>query len=330
MMSKFATALLVSCAAFGLGTQAKANSLDQPGSLLLFPIFDNTRGGAFALTVTNTNADTTQVGQLLAGTVDVEFVYVNGYDCLEFNRTRRLTPNDTITVLTIVDNPNMNKGYVYVFAKSPTSGAAIKWDFLEGDSAVLGAANLLVGDLPPVVYKAGAGLAHGAPTDVDGDGLRDLNGTEYATSADELHIPRFVAFHDSNLILIALTGGKGWNTIVNFLAYNDNEEVFSGQVQFSCWERRLLRDISGVFTNTFLQSTNHNLSESIPVPGGSVETGWIRMWGNLAYSSAAQVSRPAFLAVRVDDSAFVSLPYGIGSNAKGDLIVNGPFPDATP
>jgi adenosylcobinamide amidohydrolase len=64
------------------------------------------------ITVTNSNAEFTQVGQLYAGTVDVEYVCISKYDCLEFNRTRRLTPNDTISVLARVDNPNQREGHV--------------------------------------------------------------------------------------------------------------------------------------------------------------------------------------------------------------------------
>ena len=105
-MNKFLTALLVAGTAFGLGSQASADSLDKPGSLLLFPYFDNSRGQSSFVTVTNTNSDFNQNGQLFAGTVDVEFVYIDGESCLEFNRTRRLTPNDTITVNTYLDNPN--------------------------------------------------------------------------------------------------------------------------------------------------------------------------------------------------------------------------------
>ena len=37
-MNKFLTAMLVASTAFGLGSQANADSLDAPGSRLLFPI----------------------------------------------------------------------------------------------------------------------------------------------------------------------------------------------------------------------------------------------------------------------------------------------------
>jgi hypothetical protein len=339
-MTKFSSLALAGVAFTGLALSASADSLDRTGSLLLYPLFDNNRGGIYTVTVTNTNNDTTPLptGQLLAGTVDVEFVYVHGYDCLEFNRTRRLTPNDTITVTTRFDNPNQSEGYVYAFAKSPTTGKAIKFDWLAGDSFQV-APSLLGGiDIPPVVFLAGSALAAGANTDTDNDGVRDLNGTEYEQVSDELLVPRFVADKDGQsepeLILIGLTG-KNFTTIVNFLVYNDNEEVFSAQYSFDCWDRNDLHDISEVFSNTFLLSTNQNPSESVAfIPGQNLEYGWFRMDGAVAFSTAASVSDPAFLAVRIEriqedgPIAGASLPYGVGLQSNGDLIQHGPFPDS--
>ena len=119
---------------------------DVPGSLLLFPRFDNRPGKVTLITVTNTNCDFAQgPGSLLAGTVDVEFVYIGKYGpngqvlpCLETNTTRRLTPCDTITFLTRFDNPNHERGFLWAFAKDPQTGEAIVWNHLIGQALYLG------------------------------------------------------------------------------------------------------------------------------------------------------------------------------------------------
>jgi len=271
--------------------------------------------------VTNTNSDFNQAGQLFAGTVDVEFVYIDGESCLEFNRTPRLTPNDTITVNTGFDNPNDPRGYIYVFAKSPTSGAAISWNYLEGASVIGSSSEICEANLAPIVYRAIG--APGANTDTDGDGVRDLNGVEYEVSSDQLHIPSFVAFPASKLILVGLTG-LGFRTIVSYLAYNDNEEAFSGQIQFDCWDIKSLQSISGIFTDSFLESTNDDESD---FGFGIFEGGWIRMDGQTAFSTAQQRSNPAFQAAIVNVGTYASLPYGIGENPNGDLLPIGPFYD---
>lgn len=324
-MNKFLTALLVAGTAFGLGSQASADSLDKPGSLLLFPYFDNSRGQATFLTVTNSNSDFNQAGQLFAGTVDVEFVYINGEDCLEFNRTRRLTPNDTLSVLARLDNPNQREGYVYVFAKSPLTGAAISWNWLIGISQVDSAVGNAV-DINPYVFKAIG--AQGAETDVNADGERNLDGVEYEGSPEKIQIPRFIAQGpaESVLVLINLTGAARFRAVVDFLVYNDNEEVFSAQYDFECWKKKELREISGVFEQGFLTTTNHNPLESIL----TAETGWMRLDGRLAYSSADSVNNPAILAAlfeRFNGGVTGELPFTMGTQTNGELVSQSVFHD---
>ncbi|MEY2747429.1 MAG: hypothetical protein RL112_2471 [Planctomycetota bacterium] len=307
-----------------LGTLAAANTTDKAGSLLVFPSFDNTRATVHAITVTNTSADST------IGNVDVEFVYINEYDCQEFNRTRRLTPNDTLTVYTNLDNPNMTKGYVYVFAKSTTTGAAISHNHLAGASICVKSGEDPY-EMAPVVFQAVG--AQGAATDVDSDGLRDMNGVEYTKASDEILIPRFISAGGNSrpeLALINLTGGADFTAIVDFLVYNDNEEVYSAQYSFRCYRRVALASINGAFTDSFLDSTNDATNEAWTLDGKDLEMGWYKMDGRIAFSSAASVSDPAILAAHFDkigNWTAAALPYGVGEQANGDLVVLGIFPD---
>ncbi len=294
----------------------------EAGSLLLYPCFDSNRGSLTLLTVTNTNADFTQVGQLYAGTVDVEFVYINKHDCQEFNRTRRLTPNDTLTVTAALDNPNQREGYAYVFAKSPLTGAAISWNWLIGISQVDSAAGTAV-DINPYVFKAVG--AQGAATDVNSDGLRNLDGVEYEAAPDRLLVPRFLGQGpaESTLVLINLTGAARFTAVVDFLIYNDNEEVFSAQYDFQCWKKCDLDHINGAFTQSFLSTTGHNPLESV----NGIETGWFRINGNLAYSSADSESNPAILAALFERyvGSTGELPFTQGTQTNGELVSQSVF-----
>jgi hypothetical protein len=101
---QLATLALAGVVSLGFGRSAVAGTSQAPcgpeaGSLLVYPYFDNTRGTVTFLTVTNTNSD------VVTGTVNVEFIYIDAATCLEFNRTHRLTANDTLTVVTSVHNP---------------------------------------------------------------------------------------------------------------------------------------------------------------------------------------------------------------------------------
>jgi hypothetical protein len=325
----------------------------KPASLLVFPEFDSRQLATTLITVTNTSTDFAPVGNLFAGTVDVEYVYIGKLDalgqpisCLETNLTRRLSPNDTLTVVARTQNPNQQLGYLYVFAKSPTTGQAIVFNHLIGSALIL---DDFVGadySFEPYAYL-GLGT-EGSPTDADGDGVRDLNNIEYSCAPDQLLFPRFLgqsannapdpefgaglAGLQSDLVLLNLSGGKDFDAIVDILLYNDNEEVFSAQTSFVCWTRRRLLDINSAFSQAFLVTTNHDQNEVLGAP--SLETGWFRLNGRIASSSAAVVEDPAILALLIESlppgSGACDLPFETGSQLNGDLLLIGVFGDSTP
>lgn len=303
-----------------LALTATANAESRPGSLLLFPSFDSSPGSSTVLTVTNTNDD------VVTGTVLVEFIYIEEKTCLEYNRTALLTANDTLTVLAAVHNPDQEQGYVYVFAKSPQTGAAISWDYLIGNMIDIDAFVLFDWSLNPVSFQGQTEV--GTPTDLDSDGIRDLDGVEYSQAPDEILIPRFIGQgfpFTSELILVNLTGGARFTTVIDFLVYNDNEQVFSAQHSFDCWEMVRLTDISNVFSRDFLLSTFQNPLE-VQGAAGYLETGWMRIDGNIASSRAADIEDPAVLAVLVEQIFAVTtfgsadLPFFNGEQDNGSLL----------
>ena len=318
MKNSLLAALAVACASVPAMAEC-----DHPGSLLIFPIFDNSRGDETFLTVTNTSG---------TDSIDIEYVYIDGQNCLEFNRTRRLTPNDTIVVRTKADNPSIRNGYVYVFAKSSTTGQAVTFNHLIGTSLINDGNTGSDYDVPAFTF---AGVPQqGQPTDVDSDGVRELNNLEYEAAPDTILIPRFIGQNGaaSDLVLLNLTGGAEWQAIVDLMVYNDNEEAFSAQTSVRCWSRTPLTTISGVFTQSFLSTTNHSSSENL---GGS-ETGWYSLRGRLAYSQADSEQNPAILAMQIERRGPVAisntnfgatavLPYTTGVRTNGGLIYHGPF-----
>jgi hypothetical protein len=287
-----------------------------PGSLLLYPEFDNREGTVTVLTITNTATD--------VGDVQVEFVYIGRYgeshhdiQCEEFNRTEVLTDNDTLTLLTEVHNPQQEQGFVYAFARE-TVATPIVHNWLIGNVMTVDGLDAFEYSINPVSYEGFAG-------DLNGNGLRDLDGSEYEESADELLFPRFLGqgeMRKSELILIGLTGGARFETTVDFLIYNDNEEVFSSEYTFQCWERVKLKDISGIFENDFLADwTNNDPQELYGAP--TIETGWFRMDGALASSTSTTLAEPAVYGVLVEkigNRGAADLPFESGLNDSGKLF----------
>jgi hypothetical protein len=327
-LNKFVLSGLTAVASLGLASEAFADGRN-PGSLLLFPEFNNRMGDMTLVTVTNTNPD------VVNGTVKVEFIYIGKFnkqgdpiDCLEFNRTETLTANDTITLITSHHNPQQEQGFLYAFAKDPATNKALAWDWLIGNLMAIRGIEALEYSMNPVAFK---GIGDGVFTDQDGDAVRDLDGEEYEQLPDEILIPRFLATgqgFNSELILLGLSGGASFQTIVNLLIYNDNEEVFSAQRQFRCWERVYLQTISGVFSNSFLKSTNHALNEI--VGANQRESGWMRLDGHSAFSTAEQINGPAIYAVlveKVGPFGAADLPFETGLQSNGDLFPIGIFGD---
>ncbi|MFT7669998.1 MAG: hypothetical protein ACI8X5_002705 [Planctomycetota bacterium] len=311
------------------------------GSLLVFPEFDNLSGNATVLTLTNTAE-----GQ--EGNLAVEFVYIDGDDCTEFNRTEYLTANDTLTVVTAQHNPNQELGFVYAFAKDAVSGEPIVANSLIGEVFVISAymdcfeCEEGVNTYSGIEYSVNA-VAFQAPgqsgelTDINMDGLRNLDGVEYAMAPDAILIPRFFGQSSQadassqgapivdQLILISLTGGSEFDTTLDFLIYNDNEEGFSAEHTFRCWEKRPLSSISDVFGQQFLaDNTNHDPAEAIGP--GMIETGWMRIDGAVANSVATSIHDPAFLAVLVEsigNFGGADLPFEECSQPGGVLLPRG-------
>lgn len=303
-----------------------------PASLLLYPEFDNRISNMTLLTVTNTNCDQLQ------GDVDVELLYINQVNCLENNFTIRLTPCDTYTVVTSVQNPNFERGYVYAFAKSVTTGQAISFNHLAGNLMAIGGITTFDWSVNAVAFKGVTG--HRQPTDLDNDNVRDLDGQEYWEAPDEILIPRFIGQSEtsffgpfrSELVLINLTGGSQFTTIVDFLLYNDNEEQFSAQRQFYCWDRAFLIDISPFFKESFLDSLGTNDPQEI-VGRPTNESGWFRFNGNSNSSFAEFIADPAvygFLIERVNLTHAADLPWELCSQDNGDLLPTGIFGDPRP
>lgn len=230
-------------------------------------------------------------------------------DCSEFDRYEDLTPNDTLSLITNFHNPNLEQGYLYVAAVDQNNHP-IGFDHLIGQSMVIDGLEAFEYGVNAVDYRAM--VAEGELTDLDGDTILDLNGLEYEQTAGEILVPRFLGqtqASGSELLMIALTGGRKFETTLDFLVYNDNEVAFSGEHTFRCWDKVPVSEISGIFSNDFLaQFTGDDDNESV----GPYESGWIHIDGGVAVSSAASLQDPAFYAVyieRVNGFSAADLPF---------------------
>ena len=296
---------------------AQGAGRNDPGSLLVFPEIDARPGRMTFLTVTNTNGASN-------GSVSVHYNYVDKTTCLKQDAIALLTPFDTLTVMTGAHAPSTKQGFCYAYARF--GGTAISFNHLVGSLIVLDGVQTSEYGMNAMVFQALA--PQGMNTDADGDGIRDLDGIEYEAAPDLIAIPRFLGQlappHDdrfgADLVLVGMVGTR-FQTSLDFLIFNDNEEVFSGSYTFGCWDKVPLLSISGVFGNEFLKNfTNHNPNEIIGLP--NIESGWILIDGGVAVSPTTTVVDPAFLAVLVERGRLSSaaLPFTLGEQTNGGLL----------
>ncbi|MBL8862262.1 MAG: hypothetical protein JNK02_09645 [Planctomycetes bacterium] len=271
----------------------------EPGSFLLFPEFDNRPGQATYLTVTNVNGSTT------SGSVRLHLNYVDAANCQVVNRFAVLTPRDTLTVVAAAHAVGVERGYMWCYAQSMT-GVPIDFDHLIGACLRIDGVTGTEYSLPPLVLQGvpGAGL----PTDVNGNGKRDLDGVEYERAPRTIYVPRFTGQSaeplprgtaSSDIVLLHPLAGPGVTTSTAWLVWNDNEEVFSLDTSFSCWTRRSLLSVSGVFGAAFLAATNDDPLEVVGAP--TIETGWFQVRATSATGPGGSTVTPqvfGFLAER--------------------------------
>lgn len=321
------------------------------GSLLLYPELDNREGVITLVSVTYACCDD------VAQSATVEFRFIRKENCLKDDRTFTLTPCDTLTFLTRSVDPNPIQGYMYAYAKQPTlggpgspnsSGEPIVFNHLIGQELILDGVRTLSYSMNAVSFR---GLGEeGSPNDDDQDGIRDLNGPgsdlpEYEEAPDQILIPRFLGqdpaddeknalqsegdvFH-SEIILINLSGGARFTAIVSFLVYNDNEDPTSGEYEFRCWDKPLLRDFSAATLQSALENTIDDPDEI--VGANYRNAGWIRLDGLIANSDGPEaIEDPAIYAVLIERAglyAAADLPWEECNQNNGDLLPLGNFGD---
>lgn len=328
-MKTFAKTILSTLALAALALPTLANGRN-PGSLLIYPEYRFGNGLDTVLTVTNTNPTTA---------VRVHMFYVSGNQanlCQTNNRIVNLAARGTCTILASTHLgafPAVQQGYVFAYAENAT-GQAIAFNWLAGDLLqVDGLPGALNSEYSVEVLPFNSPRAEGTVTANDTDNVLDLNDVEYEQAPAKVLVPRFMGQTSptegfrSDLILIGLSGGARFQTIVDFLVFNDNEEAFSAQTQFACWTRQPLLAINGIFSNQFLHDfTNDDPNE---IFGTMAEAGWFWVDGHVAFSTSTDIQDPAVLAVLIERSPgtgnefAAELPFFQGKQRGGDLLPAG-------
>ena len=262
------------------------------GSFLIFPYFDSGYGELSLLTVTNTLSGP-------AGTVKLLYVYIDGDDWNEFNRTETLTPADTLCVIAANHNPAFARGWLWVQALDPDTDRPIDFDYLMGDLLHVGGNFTRSFSTEALTFRGlsdeggaplGRSLRGHAFADQNGNGAADFDGLEYERWPDVLALSSFVEQRNGVedwLVLLAPLPGS-FRVDVRLLIYSNDERPYSAQLSFRCWRRLRLLDL-----NAITARLNGTAAE--------LPTGWVRLEGDSAVNdyTGTRLSRAPILGMVV-------------------------------
>jgi len=252
----------------------------EPGSALVFPLFDSTPGAGTVICVTNVNDDRTYCGDtdLRAGDIMLHYQYIADETWFEFDRFEMLTPGDTLCVIADQHNPEGERGFLLVSAVNPNDmDTKVDFDYLIGSAIVVQSGLNFLWTYTPYAFEGNPGSNPSAcsmdATDDDNDGAVDFDGTEYSMFPEDLFIDSF--FEESgqfeNSLTLLTTAGGDYIAHVDFLFWNNIEEKFSRTFEFTCWWTGALSDISSIVLDLGGDPEELGVSD--------VETGWASING---------------------------------------------------
>lgn len=245
-------------------------SRGNPGSCLLFPYVNTSAGNLTIITITNVQLDS----------IWLRFVWVDSEQCTPEDHWFSLTGEDTVTFLCSVFQGKSFEGFLYVYVVdgegSEMERTDIETNVLVGQEFIIsswdnGATGCF--SINPIIIQA---------IDPVSDGKLYLDGTEFSAAPRTLYFPRFFGQPDqgqvemlkSKMVLINVTGGMFYTASADIHVYNDNENCFSTDYDFDCFEYEDLRLVSPATTADFLLSTSHAMNEPVGLTG-IIEAGWL-------------------------------------------------------
>ncbi len=307
-------AMLVALTA-SVAAQAQPTHL-MPGSALVFPNYNVSKGEGTIVCITNTNTDETycEDEDFKAGDVVVHYIYIDGDNWLEFDRYELLTPGDTFCIISGRHLPDGGRGFLVAVACDPTDiDTRIKFDYLIGSAVVVESQANMLWQYTPYSFIGRPTIGEPAAcarvtTDISPtDDYMDFDGLEYSEFPGMLYVDSFFeesGQFDDRLTLMSLSGANYTNEL-SLLFWNNVEQKFSRTFRFTCWWTGQLTEISSIAGN--LGGTPGDDAGT-----GNFQNGWLSIEPRKVLDGAGnpvEDAVPAILGVfrtRIGTSAFAA------------------------
>jgi hypothetical protein len=259
-----------------------ANSLNEPGSLLVFPVVNNLPGGSSYKTIVEiANLSDRDVwvkcymimpeGEPpLKQTEKKNFViHITQKEPFFWNTSQRYSRKDASGVLTQIGDFDALKGFMFCWAiDNEKNQNETDFDFLKGDALIYHTRNGQAWQYNAIPHQ---GIA------VVGKGVLNLDGFEYSSATSTIYFEGFAegvngvegTLHVANLDINFITSEQpGFD--INMECWNQNEVPFSRHLQFrkdrSYEQYDLTEDLQLSTNDIFTAKFQCNTLESIPRP----------------------------------------------------------------
>jgi hypothetical protein len=242
----------------GVANAQQVSDLNEPGSMLVFPLIDNINYSTIIEIVNRANTDVWLMGYIIThgvGDSDFEkkdfFIHLTQKEPFWWDTGTAYSRTDADGVLTQIQSFNQRKGFMFVWAvDSDKTALEIDWDFLKGDAIIFGNGNAFRYNAYPHQMLAAAG-----------DRVLNIDGVEYTQAPSQIICEGFAENWIPNLGGTLAVANLDIDFIqsvqpkfdINLQVWNQNEVAQSRHLSFNQFEQYdltedLQLDINQIFT----------------------------------------------------------------------------------
>jgi hypothetical protein len=268
---------------------AQVSRVNEPGSMLVFPLIDNINYSTIIEITNRANTDVWLAGFIIThppgAPHDFEkkdfFIHLTQKEPFWWDTGNAYNRTDADGILTQIQGFNNRKGFMFVWAvDSDKTAVEIDWDFLKGDA---------------LVFRAGQAFRYNAyphqALAIAGDRVLDLDGLEYTQAPSQIICEGFAEGFSGVLGTLAVANldidfiqSVQPKFDINIQVWNQNEVAQSRHLDFDQFEQYdLTNDLQLAINQIFTPKFQFATTSTNPLWAVLYEQTGNLMWGGMCH-----------------------------------------------